>query len=125
MERSSRQRNAIRNALDAAQRPLSPLELHRAARLAVPEIGVATVYRNLRLLQDEGAIEAVELSGEPPRYELAGHAHHHHFQCRDCDRVFDVHDCPGNLARLAPKGFKVERHELTLYGQCKECRRSA
>jgi Fur family ferric uptake transcriptional regulator len=32
-----------------------------------------------------------------------------------------VHDCPGDLAHLAPKGFSVERHELTLYGQCDEC----
>ncbi|MFN8961389.1 MAG: transcriptional repressor, partial [Betaproteobacteria bacterium] len=43
------------------------------------------------------------------------------FQCRQCQRVFDVHGCPGNLSRLAPKGFVVEDHDLTLYGRCMSC----
>jgi Fur family ferric uptake transcriptional regulator len=50
-----------------------------------------------------------------------GHKHHHHFQCRQCHRVFDVHGCPGNFNRLAPKGFTVEDHDLTLYGRCTHC----
>jgi len=36
--------------------------------------------------------------------------------------VFDVHQCPGELKELAPKGFSVERHELTLFGKCSDCR---
>jgi Fur family ferric uptake transcriptional regulator len=35
--------------------------------------------------------------------------------------VFDVHACPGDLSRLAPPGFTVEDHDLTLYGRCREC----
>jgi hypothetical protein len=56
----------------------------------------------------------VHLPGENPRFELVGHQHHHHFQCRQCQRVFDVHACPGDLGRLAPQGFTVEDHDLTL-----------
>ena len=56
-----------------------------------------------------------------PRYESAGHAHHHHFQCEACGRVFDVHACPGDLSGMAPAGFQVHHHELTLYGQCADC----
>jgi Fur family transcriptional regulator, ferric uptake regulator len=82
---------------------------------------MATVYRNLKLLVDATEIVAVTLPGESPRYESPQHAHHHHFQYDICKRVFDVHDCPGDLARLAPKGFTVERHELTLYGRCDRC----
>jgi Fur family ferric uptake transcriptional regulator len=35
--------------------------------------------------------------------------------------VFDVHACPGDLSRLAPQGFTVDNHDLTLYGSCKDC----
>lgn len=124
MERSTRQRSAIRSVIDAAGRPLSPQEVLETAQAEVPALGIATVYRNLKMLVDEGAIAIVTLPGDNPRYESAEHAHHHHFQCTLCKRVFDVHACPGNLAQLAPKGFTVEHHELTLYGRCEECARS-
>ena len=121
MERSTRQRTAIRAAIDQAQRPLSPQEVLDAAQAEVSGLGLATVYRNLKLLQDAGEIQPVNLPGDNPRYESSLHAHHHHFQCTTCQRVFDVHQCPGDLANLAPKGFTVEHHELTLYGRCNEC----
>ena len=121
MERSTRQRTAIRAVIDSAGRPLSPQEVLEAAQAEVPALGLATIYRNLKQLTEAGEITVVMLPGESPRYEPAQHEHHHHFQCNVCKRVFDVHDCPGDLARLAPKGFTVEHHELTLYGRCDEC----
>ena len=69
MERSSRQRTAIRNAITAGGRPLAPQEILDAVRVSVPEIGIATVYRNLKLLLDQGEIQAVNLPGESARYE--------------------------------------------------------
>ena len=69
----------------------------------------------------EGAVQVVTLPGDSPRYESSGHAHHHHFQCEACGRVFDVHACPGDLSGMAPAGFQVHHHELTLYGQCADC----
>ena len=121
MERHTRQRAAIREAIVAAARPLLPQEVLQAAQQQVPGLGIATVYRNLKGLVEEGELRAVHLPGENPRFESTGHAHHHHFQCRQCQRVFDVHACPGDLSRLAPQGFTVEDHDLTLYGRCQEC----
>ena len=121
MERHTRQRAAIREAIVAAARPLLPQEVLQAAQQQVPGLGIATVYRNLKGLVEEGELRAVHLPGENPRFEATGHAHHHHFQCRQCQRVFDVHACPGDLSRLAPQGFTVEAHDLTLYGRCQEC----
>lgn len=121
MERNTRQRTAIRQAIAEAARPLLPQEILQAAEVAAPGLSLATVYRNLRTLVEEGELLAVTLPGEVPRYEIAGAGHHHHFQCESCQRVFEVHACPGNLASLAPKGFVVERHELTLYGRCSDC----
>lgn len=121
MERSTRQRSAIRAVIDAAGRPLSPQEVLEGAQGEVPGLSLATVYRNVKQLLDAGEIAPVSLPGESPRYESARHAHHHHFQCTHCLRVFDVHQCPGDMAALAPAGFTVERHELTLYGRCADC----
>lgn len=125
MERSTRQREAIRAALSATARPLSPQELLDAAQAHAPGLGLATVYRNLKALQDAGEIVAVPLPGQVARYELAGHGHHHHFHCTACDRVYEVHACPGDMKRLAPRGFEVQAHELTLIGLCRDCRRGA
>lgn len=121
MERNTRQRSAIRDAIAHAERPLLPQEVLAAAQEQAPGLGIATVYRNLKALVDEGELKPVNLPGENPRFELAGHRHHHHFQCTRCQRVFDVHACPGDLSRLAPQGFTVEDHDLTLYGRCKDC----
>jgi Fur family ferric uptake transcriptional regulator len=121
MERASRQRDAIRQALESAGRPLLPTEILAAAQGEVPALGLATVYRNLKQLAEAGEIQSVALPGEAARFEMAGHHHHHHFSCSMCQRVFDVHACPGDMRKLAPAGFVVERHELTLYGRCRDC----
>lgn len=121
MERNTRQRTAIREVIADAARPLLPQEVLDAAQTQAPGMGMATVYRNLKALLENGEVQLVNLPGENPRYELADRTHHHHFQCRQCQRVFDVDACPGNLASLAPAGFTVEDHELTLYGHCNEC----
>ncbi|WEF33703.1 Fur family transcriptional regulator [Pseudoduganella chitinolytica] len=123
MERTTRQRSAIRAAMEAAARPLSPQEILDAVRTSVPETGIATVYRNIKLLLADGTIQPVTLPGENPRYEMAqlAHHHHHHFHCVPCDRVFDVEGCPGTMEHLAPAGFVIDHHELTLYGVCADC----
>ena len=122
MERSTRQRDAIFAAFADAGRPLTPQELLSAAQSQVPGLGIATVYRNIKALVDAGDLVTVPLPGQAARYEPAGHGHHHHFHCTLCDRVFEVHGCPGDMKRLAPRGFKVEAHELTLIGHCADCR---
>jgi len=123
MQRKTRQRVAIDSVLRRARRPLSPCELLDETRRSVRAIGLATVYRTLKLLVAEGAVHVVDLPGETPRYEASTGEHHHHFQCTRCHRVYDVRGCPGNLRRLAPRGFTVEHHDVTLYGRCSDCRR--
>lgn len=125
MERNTRQRAAIRQALEAAGRPLLPAEVLESAQQAVPGLSLATVYRSLKALVEDGEITPVALPSEVTRYEMAGHHHHHHFQCTGCQRVFDVHACPGDLPKMAPPGFRVESHDLTLYGRCGDCLKPA
>jgi Fur family ferric uptake transcriptional regulator len=123
MERNTRQRYAIQKAIDHASRPLSPQEILEAAQAEVPGLGIATVYRNLKTLLEGRAIEIVVLPGDSPRYESrqAASQHHHHFQCRVCSKVYDVPGCVSGYEQLAPAGFTVENHEMTLYGVCAAC----
>ncbi len=121
MERNTRQRTAILGAIESAGRPLSPTELHHLAREQAPALGLATVYRNIKSLLEEGRIREVSLPSEPPRYEIANLGHHHHFKCRHCDRVFDIAECATDWDVLAPAGFSVEAHEVTLFGRCSSC----
>jgi Fur family ferric uptake transcriptional regulator len=121
MRRETRQRRAIRNALEAAGHPLSPTEILEAASARVEGLGIATVYRNLKYLMGEGWIDSVELPGEAPRYEISGKDHHHHFLCRECDQVYEVEGCPGGVRSVTPDGFRLENHDLVLYGLCQTC----
>ena len=121
MERKTRQREAIWAAIKASARPLAPQEIQRDARRELAGLGIATVYRAIRDLCREGLLAEVEVPGHVSRYELAGLPHHHHFYCEDCDKLYELEGCPDGIARLAPRGFKVQNHYLTLVGLCPEC----
>lgn len=119
--RSTRQRDSILRTLKEADRPLSAVEILHLARVIVPGLGLATVYRTVDTLVGTGTVTAVDIPGKAPRYEIAGKDHHHHFLCKICHRVFEVHGCPGHLDAHVPRGFVLEGHEITLFGRCDAC----
>ena len=121
MERRTRQRDSILAVLRAEGRPLSPIEIFDQAQKTVPGLGIATVYRALKEFLDRGAITTVELPGSHQRYEISGKDHHHHFWCHNCDRLYEVEGCTGQLALKPPKGFKIESHEVMFHGKCAKC----
>jgi Fur family transcriptional regulator, ferric uptake regulator len=121
--RQTRQRDALKETLSRAERPLSVEELLEGAARRVDGLGVATVYRAVAALLEAGWIHAVEIPGEPKRYERSDKGHHHHFCCEQCDRVFDVSGCPDGVRKLAPPKFRVRDHSVTLYGLCAACAR--
>ena len=122
MERNTRQRGAIRRVFAALHRPLSPAEVLQAAQSEVSSMGIATVYRTIKALVDEGEIKSIDVPGEAPRYEVAHLGHHHHFHCRACNKVFEVDGCPSDIQKLAPDGFQTEGHEVMLFGRCVTCK---
>lgn len=99
---------------------MTPAEIWQVARTLSPGLGIATVYRALRILMDMGAVEVVEIPGAPPHYERKHPHHHHHFLCENCQKVFEVEACATGIDQLAPPGFRVKRHSLTLYGTCSD-----
>ena len=128
MERNTRQRQAVLDAIDHAGRALTPSEILALAQNTVASLNLSTIYRHLNALQDDARIVKVMLPGQAARFEApcaGGHHeaahHHHHFHCSSCDRVYALHACPGSMQDLAPKGFVVQAHEITLRGLCAEC----
>ena len=130
MERNTRQRQAVLEAIDHAGRALTPSEILALAQASVASLNLSTIYRHLNALQDDARIVKVMLPGQAARFEAAcagGHHeaahHHHHFHCSACDRVFALHACPGSMQDLAPAGIVVQAHEITLRGLCAVCAR--
>ena len=124
MQRNTVQRRVILTTLHTAPGPLTAQEVHLRAQRVHAGIGLATVYRNLNRLADEGGVVEVHLPGETTRFEPAGRGHHHHFRCRSCERVFELtSSCPVSPLEgvTLPGGFRVEHHDLTLYGLCASC----
>jgi Fur family ferric uptake transcriptional regulator len=121
MERNTNQRRAIRDVIEAAGRPLSPNEILDAAKPTVPSLGIATVYRTLKVMVSDGWLSVVDLPGQAPRYEVNGKGHHHHFHCKKCGRVYEIKGCDRNLHHLTPPGFELTGHEIFLFGHCKDC----
>jgi Fur family transcriptional regulator, ferric uptake regulator len=121
--RSTTQREAIWGVLDAAVGPLLPEEILTVARRRCRSLGLATVYRALQRLEDEGRAARVTSGNGRVRFEVA-RGHHHHFECRDCERVYDVPGClrsPRSLERTLPAGFRLEAHDVRMQGVCADC----
>jgi len=121
MTRRTKQKEAIASVLKKGDQPLTIEEIHRIAIGQVPSLGIATVYRTLKSLLEEGRIKLVELPGQPLHYEEAHKGHHHHFSCNSCHGIFELEKCLGEVQQLALKGFQVTDHEIILYGACPRC----
>jgi Fur family ferric uptake transcriptional regulator len=120
---NTRQKTAIRDAFLEADRPLSPDEVLEGAQRHHPTLGKATVYRNIQFLVDEGWLQSVEIPGDSTRYEVAGKAHHHHFQCNQCKKLYELEGCIPSFKLKLPRGFRTTGHEFFLYGLCSACNR--
>ena len=120
-KRNTKQKAAIREAFLEADRPLSPEEVLRGAHRHHPQLGIATVYRNIQILVAEKWLHVVDLPGDTARYEVSGKKHHHHFHCNACGKLFDLEGCVVQAKPKLPRGFRTTGHEFFLYGICGDC----
>jgi Fur family ferric uptake transcriptional regulator len=122
MGRRTEQRDAIVDALRASDRAVTAQELH--GQLA--GVGLATVYRNLQRLADEGDADTLRRENGEIAFLLCGAGHHHHLTCRVCGRVEQVRDCRlDDWARdvATGHGFSQVEHHAELVGVCAQCSR--
>ena len=121
--RETRQRYAIKRSISELGRPLAPKEILDHASRYVPNLGIATVYRNIKFLVQNGILDPIEVPGQAPRYQAAGRSNQPRFVCTRCDRVFnlDLSDKGTESQFECPEGFYVEKSEVYYYGVRREC----
>lgn len=117
------QRKLILDAFLRAGCHLTIEELYKRAREICPNIGMATVYRTVKLLCECGLASGFKHADGACRYEL-GHEFHEHLICVKCGRLVEVTDpeIQELQNRTARKNvFKILHSRLELYGLCREC----
>ena len=115
--RPTPQRRAVLEALAQSDHPTAE-ELYRSLR--GKKVGLATVYRTLRLLGRLGLVRQVRVRDGRVRYELVGESHCH-FVCLACGRVFDADSPEVRAGGFRREGFVVTDSELCLFGYCASC----
>ena len=98
-------------------------EIYRLVRHRLPKISIATVYRNLEILSEEGLVWKMDVAGAQRRFD-ATTANHYHIRCDACGRVDDVHMEPiSAIENTAEKisGYQVLTHRVEFAGICPDC----
>ena len=123
IRRETKQREAILNVLRHADSHPTADWIYDEVRQVISNISKGTVYRNLKILRENGEISELNLSGTVSRYE-GRLENHYHFRCEKCGRIFDLNE-PVNSEldeRVARKtGFQVSYHQLEFRGLCNDC----
>lgn len=122
------QRRAIVDIIiDNEGNHLTVEELYDEVKKECPEIGLATVYRTVQLLEELGTICKINLNDGCNRYELVHeneHHQHHHLICTECGRIIEVEgDLLDNLEQSIEEtyNFNVKNHSVKFFGICCDC----
>jgi len=109
--------------LKLADRELSGQDLHALLRQSPQAMGLATVYRHLRQLQQRGLIRCRHLpSGEALFAPVE--RDEHHLTCVDCGTTLVLEHCPMHNVQLhgdQADGFQLLFHTLEFFGLCRNC----
>jgi len=129
--RSSAPRSAVVEALGRQDCVLTARELVEEIRAEGRDVGIATVYRTLDVLDELGLAQRLDVGeGAPARYEPADPSgeHHHHLVCGSCGRVSSFEDArlEREIDRLARRvDYRIGTHEVILRGDCPTCSSAA
>jgi Fur family ferric uptake transcriptional regulator len=119
--RSSKQRDAVSTFLAGERTFRSAQQVYGELREQGSTIGLATVYRALQGLVEDGEADALRTDEGEVVYRRCSSGHHHHLVCRDCGRTVEV-DGPAVerwATRVADEhGFRDVSHTLEIFGTC-------
>lgn len=124
--RPTKQRTAIEADLERSEEFRSAQQVHASLHRHGDKIGLATVYRTLQAMVDEGLVDALRTDDGEQAYRRCSTGHHHHLVCRDCGRTVEI-EGPAverwTAAISAEHGFTDVAHTLELFGRCGPCDR--
>jgi Fur family ferric uptake transcriptional regulator len=133
-ERWTIPREKIFALLMQSQQHLSAKEVYALLQPPNSDIGIATVYRTLDLLDKAGLLRKIQCRDGQVRYEYKRgdqSDHHHHLICTDCGKILNYRDFEKEELDLVRRteeimekkyGFLVRDHNIEFLGLCKECR---
>lgn len=123
--RTTKQRDLILNIF-LQKKHITIEQLYESVKKKDNTIGIATVYRTLKLFCEANICNEIKLRDGTSRYEpVIFSEHHDHLICINCGKVIEVFDKEiENIQMKICKEYDFELidHKLTLYGLCKECR---
>ena len=122
----SKQREQILKTFMKARSHLAIDDLYNAVRKKNPRIGLATVYRTMRVICDCGLAREVDFGDGVRRFEHKyQHQHHHHLVCIKCGRVIEVtsNQIESLQKKLAKQhNFAPIRDTMKIFGLCSKCK---
>lgn len=102
-------------------------ELFSAVKKKDENIGLATIYRTLELMENLKIVNILDFNDESRKYELyIEEEHHHHLICKKCGKLIEFMDRDIDYfeSELEEKyNFKITEHKLRFYGYCEECQK--
>jgi len=128
-------REALLGVLAKTEKHLSADEIYFAVNKKYPNIGLATIYRNLELLIQMSLVSKLVIGDGKARYELTQgpkSIHHHHLVCKSCGEIIDYTDYieeEVELLKRIEKGlakkynFKIDSHFIRFFGLCNKCQK--
>ena len=123
-------RSIVEILLNSDGKHMSSEEIYDLVKINCPEIGLATVYRTLQVLDKLGYTNKLNLDDGCVRYELNldKDAHnHHHLICKSCGKIIEVQeDLLDNLEQVINEkyGFVVQNHDVKFNGYCEDCKKN-
>ena len=122
--RNTIQKALILRAVCDLKRHLTADEVYEFVKRDHPSIGKGTVYRNLTILTEEGAIRKVEVPDGSDRFDFTL-KNHYHVRCVKCGEVFDVDmdEIPDLQKKIHDThGMEFLTYDIFFKGICPECR---
>ncbi len=121
----TRQRSAVLAVLGDVDGFRSAQDLHALLRQRGDSVGLATVYRALQALAEDGQVDVLRGDDGEAAYRQCSPVHHHHLVCRSCGTTVEVADPPVErwASRIAAEhGFADVQHQVEVFGTCAACR---
>ncbi|MBK1972093.1 transcriptional repressor [Campylobacter sp. TTU-622] len=122
----TKQREILLKTLYNSDTHYTPESLYMEIKQIEPNlnIGIATVYRTLNLLEDAQMVTSISFGSAGKKYELANKPHHDHMICKNCGKIIEFENSiiEEQQSVIAQKyNFKLTGHLMQLYGICNEC----
>jgi Fur family ferric uptake transcriptional regulator len=120
----TRQREEILNVFLKMEH-VTAEQIYRMLGKRDPHIGLATIYRTLKLLCDAGLAQERHFGAQTQFDNVSHKGHHDHLICTSCGKIVEFENC--DIERLQEEvaqrnGFLIQTHKLELYGLCSKCR---